>query len=286
MKKLLAFTFFILCAAFNASQAQDLQFPREFQFHGGGGHGTNDEPKLHINKRWRECSFQLDPHLTQNSWREFTKEAGLVVSFRPLTDAKPMGVRKFEVSLLKWSTGIDERKDAWNDTFVHPDSSHWLVGGPRLAFPGITARMGITKKLDVGIYITKNPGANYGFYGAQVQYSLFNNDKLKWNTAVRGSFIKMYGPEDLDLNVYTAELVTSKEFVVNEKWLTLSPYAVVSTYLSASHEKSEVVNLKNERVVGIQGGVGVLAKIAFARLAVEYNQATVSTVSVKIGARF
>jgi hypothetical protein len=282
MKKLKSIFILVAILAIKVSFAQQVILHAGHGAHTGG----DADPKLHVNPRWRECSFQLDPGLTQSEWREFTKEAGAVVNFRPLTDARPMGKRNFEVSILQWSTAIDESKDAWNDTFVHPDSTHWLVGGPRLPIIGLTARAGITERLDVGIYLTKSPGANYGFYGAQAQYNLLNNDQKKFSTSVRGSFVKMYGPEDLNLNIYSADVVASKAFVLNEKWLTLSPYAVVSTYLSASHEKSDVVNLKNERVAALQAGAGVVARIALATVAIEYNQASVNTVSMKIGATF
>src|SRR5881275_1036895 len=76
-------------------------------------------PRLHVNPKWKECSFQLDPSLTQAAWRQFTEEAGLVVYFRPLSDARPMGRGHFEISALKWKTGIDDADAAWNDTFVH-----------------------------------------------------------------------------------------------------------------------------------------------------------------------
>ena len=265
-------------------------FGQRSTYHGGHGHnvdpGGDAGPKLHVNSRWRECSFQLDAGLTQDEWREFTKEAGLVAAFRPLTDAKPLGVRNFEVSVLQWSTAIDEGKDAWNDTFVHPDSTHWLVGGPRLPIMGLTARVGVTDRLDIGMYFTKSLGANYGFFGAQAQYNLFHNESKKFSTSARGSFVRMYGPEDLNLTVYSADVVASKEFVLHRKWLTLAPYAVLSTYLSATHEKSDVVNLEDERIAGLQASAGVVAKIAMASIALEYNHAAVNTVSMKIGATF
>ena len=34
-------------------------------------------PKLHVSNRWKECSFQLDPALTQAAWHQFTREAGV-----------------------------------------------------------------------------------------------------------------------------------------------------------------------------------------------------------------
>ena len=101
---------------------------------------AHDGPHLHINTKWKECSFQIDPSLTQEAWHQFTREAAMVVYFRPLTDAKPMGAGRFELSVLQWNTKIDESQDAWNNTFVHPHSEHWLIGGEELPFPGLSLR--------------------------------------------------------------------------------------------------------------------------------------------------
>src|SRR5947209_19837513 len=92
-------------------------------------HSPAGAQKLHVNPRWKECSFQLDPSLTQSAWHQFAREAGLVTYFRSLTDAEPMGRGRVELSLLQWQTGIHDSDAAWNDTFVHPDSTHWLFEG-------------------------------------------------------------------------------------------------------------------------------------------------------------
>ncbi len=107
--------------------------------------------------------------------------------FRPLTDARPLGKGKWEVSLLQWETSIDATESAWNDTFVHPDSTHWLFEGRGLKFPGFTARTGVSDRVDVGIYETKNPNANYGFYGGQMQYNFARNDAKGFAASARAS---------------------------------------------------------------------------------------------------
>lgn len=58
----------------------------------------------------------------------------------------------FELSALQWETDIDDTEAAWNDTFVHPDSTHWLLEGSGLAFPGLVVRAGVTDKIDAGAY--------------------------------------------------------------------------------------------------------------------------------------
>lgn len=244
------------------------------------------DPKLHINTKWSECSFQLDPSLTQEAWRQFTREAGLVAYFRPITEAKPMGKWNFEVSALTWATAFDETDAAWNDTFVHPDSAHWLKEGPRLAFPGLTGRIGITDKLDVGVYFTKNPNANYGFLGGQVQYNFVNDPVKKWSASARMNFSSLYGPEDLKLNIYGLDVITSKEFPIYSDWASISPYLGFSTYLSSSHETTEKVNLQNENVMGGQAMVGAVLALSVARIGVEYNIANLNTLSFKLGVAF
>jgi len=243
---------------------------------------TARQPKLHVNPRWKECSFQLDPSLTQSAWRQFTQEAGLVAYFRSLTDARPMGKGNFEVSVLQWETGIDDSEAAWNDTFVHPDSTHWLLEGSGLKFPGLMVRAGVTPRTDVGLYLTKAPGANYGFVGGQVQRSLFGDATRVWAASARMSFVSMYGPSDLNFTVYGMDLVASRKVALN-RWAAVSPYAGVSTYLASSHEKTAAVDLNDEHVLGAQGMIGATVDVSKARLAVEYNAARVNTLSFKIG---
>ena len=248
--------------------------------------GGSKNVKLHVNPRWKECSFQLDPSLTQAAWHQFAREAGLVIYFRPLIDARPMGAGNYELSVLQWQTGIDDTDPAWNDTFVHPDSTHWLYEGSGLAFPGLSFRAGITDDIDAGVYFTKNPNANYGVWGVQMQYNVIDNTEQNWVASVRGNFVSLFGPDDLGLTVVGLDLVASREYEVWSDWVSLSPYAGVSTYLANAHETSAVVDLKDEHVVGAQAMVGVAAKVSMARLSMEYNLAKVHSFSLKIGVAF
>ena len=255
--------------------------PGNAQAHGHGS-GSGGGPILHVSSRWKECSIQLDAALTQAGWRQFTEEAGLVAYFRPLIDLQPMGRGKFEVSLMQWQTNIDDHDSAWNDTFVHPDSEHWLFEGSGLKFPGLMVRAGLTNKTDVGVYYTKNPNANYGFYGGQVQQNFLGSTTSDWAAAMRLSFTSLFGPEDVELTVIGWDLVASREFELNG-WASVAPYAGISSYLSMSNEKSPVVDLDNEYVGGSQAMVGAVVRLAGARLAMEYNAAQVNSISMKVG---
>jgi len=197
-----------------------------------------------------------------------------------MTSAKPMGVGNIELAITNMATSIDDRDDAWDDTFSHPDSTHWLFSGGALGFPGINARAGITDKIDVGIYFTKNPNANYGFYGGQVQYNLINDLTNGMAAAIRASYVRMFGPEDLNLGIYGLDLTVSRDVS------RYSPYAGISTYLSSAQATTSKVNLDDESVTGLQGMIGVATNFSHLRLSVEMHFASVNTTSFLIGYGF
>ena len=125
---------------------------------------------LHVNHEWDDCAIVLAPGLTQHAWHQFVSEVGVVMYFRPMTSAKPLGKRNVEFAVLRTGTRIDDKDAAWNDTFSHPDSTHWLIDGQGapLPLPSLAVRAGITDRLDAGVYVTKNPNANYGLWGGDL----------------------------------------------------------------------------------------------------------------------
>ncbi len=241
---------------------------------------------LHVTTKWKDCSIQLDPSLTQQAWHQFAREAGLVTYFRSVTDAKPMGVKRFEVSILQWNTAINEHDDAWNNTFVHPNSEHELIGGNILPFPGISIRAGISRKVDVAVYWTQRFGANFGLAGAQVQYNFINDTVRNWSLSTRANFNYLYGPADLYFGVCGLDVLASKKFRTFADWASVSPYAGLSNYFVAAHERTDAVNLKDEYISGNQFLLGAVVQLSIVRLGVEYNFAKTNTLSYKFGVRF
>lgn len=240
------------------------------------------KPKLHVSSRWKQCSIQLDPSLTQSAWHQFTEEAGQVVYFRPLADAQPMGRGNFEFSVMQWQTNVDDNTSAWNDTFVHPDSTHWLYEGSGLQFPGLALRAGATSSSDVGVYFTKNPQANYGVYGVQLQQNLVRSGADGWDVSARASFVSLFGPEDVGLKVYGVDVVTSWKHWEYHR-ATLVPYAGVATYLSTSHEKTTAVSLADEHVIGAMGTVGAALQLSVVRVSAEASMSRLPSIAMKVG---
>lgn len=233
---------------------------------------------LHVNDRWKDCAFVIHPSLTQEAWHQFVGEAGVAINFRSLATAKPLGTRHIEVAVLNWATDIDAADPAWNDTFSHPDSTHWLVDeGDPLPIPGLMVRAGVTERIDVGAYFTKNPNANYGVVGAQLQSSLLNDSESGLAAAGRLHVSSLFGPEDLSVVVSGIELVVSRDVSV------LSPYLGVSGFLSHGRERTNKVDLDNELIAGIQGTAGLAASISAVRVGAEVSLARRPGYALKVG---
>jgi hypothetical protein len=246
---------------------------------------SHQHPILHVDPRWKECSFKLDAALTPEAWAQFTREAGLVAYFRPLTDARPLGKGKYELSMLQWETRIDDHDAAWNDTFVHPDSTHVLVEGRGLKFPGLMVRRGMSDRVDVGAFFTKNPNANYGFYGGQVQYNVVRDARRQWAASARVSAVSLFGPEDLRFATVGADLIASRTFTTTS-WSTVSPYVSVSHYLANAWERSSVVALESAHETGSMATVGAVARVSVFTIAAEVQSARVASQSLKVGVAF
>jgi hypothetical protein len=234
---------------------------------------------LHTNDRWKNCSFVIDPALTQGAWHEFVSEIGPAMYLRPLDTAEPLGKGRLEIAALGSATRIDQTKSAWNDTFSHPDADHPLSEGNALKIPGLMVRGGVTDRVDVAAYATKSINANYGIVGAQVQYNLLNDATRNLAAAVRATGVRLVGPEDLSASVYGADLLVSKTIGF------VSPYAGVSGHLSRGQEHTAKVTLANENVLGAEGTLGVAAKFSVLTLGAEYHAAKVSGYAVKISVR-
>jgi len=231
---------------------------------------------LHVNDHWEECAFVIDPSLTQASWHQFVQEAGLAAYFRPMASAAPLGRGRFEVAMVQWGTRIDPADDAWNDTFSHPDSTHWLFEGDALLIPGMMVRAGVSDRMDVGAYFTKSIGANYGFFGGQAQYSFLHDIESNLAAAGRFGFVRMYGPEDLTVTTYGLDVLVSKDIS------RFSPYAVVSGYLASGRETTSKVDLDDENVLGVHGTLGLAVRVWALRLGAEVSVAEVPGYSFKL----
>lgn len=221
---------------------------------------------LHENSLIESCDFDISSDLTQADWKRANKEIGNLLFLNPLASAKPLGKFKWDLTLEMSSSTFDENSGAWNNTFSHPDSTHYLSDNDRVSVPGFRFRMGVTDKLDVGVYYAPSQpfGANYGFLGFEGKYSFINDTIRNWSSSVRLSYVQDFPVEDFDMSVTGLDVSVSKTF-----FNILTPYAGVATNWNYSREKTDEVDLKNESHIAVRGIIGAELRWKFVNLGYE-----------------
>lgn len=217
--------------------------------HHSGEHAVN----LRLDSRYSECSMALDPSVTQQEFRDFGLEAGYILYFKPLAGAKPLGKFRFDIGLEQQRTSpLEDYKGKWNNTFVHPTADHYLVpDNHSLAIPLLHARMGLTDKLDLEAYATKNFGANYGFAGGAVKYALYFDANSPLAAATRMTYAALFGVADFNYHQVGLDAVLSYDI-----WL-FRPFAGAGVTTGILAPTTAKVALQTEFIPAPVGIVGM-----------------------------
>lgn len=239
------------------------------------GQNNSSDVYWHIDPGVKSCSMVIDPSLTQDQWKRFTRQVGEISSLKSMAPATTVGKKHFIISIERSATPVDQHDLAWINTFTHPDENCPL--GDKVKIIDLRVRFGISDKLDVGAVWTTAPGANYGMIGGDVKYAFLEESKKSPAAAVRASYIALTGVPDFNLGVGSVDLLVSK------KILGVSPYLGVRESLITGTETTSKVDLDKETHLVTQGFVGASYSIWRINLAVEYNISEVNTFSFAVG---
>jgi hypothetical protein len=240
----------VLCVAPSAARA-----------HGPDGHPA--DPNLHVNPSLEDCNVQFAPELTQDAFARFVREFGSVSAFKQVSAPVTLGRGRLELGLGQTSFSIEDRADAWNDTFYHPDAYHEL--GSHQDFPKLRARYGVSDRVDVGTYWTRNPNANYGWLGLEVMVAMMRqSETTPVSLAVRGAYTKTLYVDDMDMHAATLDISAGRTL-----WNVVTPYVGVGTDGIYARETSAAVNLDDEWQSASRAFAGVGARLWHLGVAVE-----------------
>ena len=235
-------------------------------------------PDLYTDSSLDECEIHLSSSLTQDQFHKFSREIGLILSFKSLSSAEPMGKGKWDIGFDFAYTPIDDSDPSWNNTFTHPHDEHYL--GDAISFPFVHARVGVTDRMDVGAYFTTNPSSNFAFLGLETKYAFMKERGRRPAGAVRATYATLLRVDDVQLNTF------GMDFTFSKKWGRFTPYAGIFGNYTIVQEKAVAVDLEPERVWASSTMVGTEFRLGFLNLAAEYSFADVSTFSFKTGFNF
>ena len=205
--------------------------------------GAPFDPNLNVDPSVKDCSVRFAPDLTQDAFHRFAREFGSVSAFKQGSAPTTLGQWGVSLGVEQIFFSVEEKSDAWNDTFAHPDAYHPL--GSDKTFPKLRLRVGVTDDLDVGAFYAANPNANYGWLGVEAKYALLDQrDGMPVTLAIRGAYTKTLYVTDMDMHAATADVSVGRTF-----WNVFTPYVGLGSDAVLARETSDAVNLETEAVV-------------------------------------
>lgn len=242
--------------------------------------GRAYDPDLHVDPTVEDCSVAFAPELTQGAYRRFAREFGSVSAFKQGGPPITLGRRRVSVSIEDIFFTVEEKSDAWNDTFVHPDAAHPL--GADKSFPKLALRVGVTDALDVGASYSENPSANYGWVGVDVRYGLLRQrERAPVSLAARVAYTKTLYVRDMDMHAATIDLSVGRTF-----WDVLTPYVGAGADAVLARETSAAVDLATERLVVPHATAGVQVRYGHVALGAEAQLSAVNSYQAQLSALF
>ena len=224
---------------------------------------AHPDVELHVNSNLGMCDFDIAPELTQAEWGRAVHEVGDAIYLDPLSSSKSLGRWNWSLWIEQNTFTVDQESGAWNNTFHHPDSAHWLTESGRLSVPGLRFQLGIANRWDAGIYYTsaKPFGANYGFVGVETKYTFLNDTLHGWYASARASYAMDANIRDFNVSSTALDITASKKL-----FKLFTPYAGISFGWNHGKEITSEVNLKNENSLALRGIIGIDFRWKFVNL--------------------
>ena len=210
--------------------------------------------------------------LVQQGFEDLSRELGMAVAYRAAAPAEPLGITGFDIGLEVTVTDIDEGAIYWENV------SDDMPGS--LPVPKLRVQKGLPFGIDIGAFYSKIPDSDIKLTGAEIKYAFWEGGVAKPALAIRGTYTKLDGIDELDLTTKGLDLSISKGFAM------LTPYAGVGQVWITSDSSNQTLNLDKEEITETKYFVGARLALGFFMIVAEYEQAEVPSYTAKFSLGF
>lgn len=214
--------------------------------------------------------------LAQDSFLKLSEDLGSALSYKAVAPAEPLGILGFDIGVEVSSTSL-QHKDVF-DQACNNCSLNTLI------IPKLHAHKGLPFGVDVGLMYSTVPNSNIKMTGMEVRYAIVEGGVVMPAVAVRGTYSKLTGVDQMDLSTKGVELTVSKGFVM------LTPYAGVGQNWVASKPNTTGlggITLAEEDFTQSKYFAGLNVNLGLLNIAAEIDETGgAKTASAKLGFRF
>lgn len=211
--------------------------------------------------------------LGQSQFKAISEDLGGALSYKAIAPAEPLGLTGFDLGVELTATKLEH-----SNFFASASSSGDFPA--TLILPKLHLHKGLPWDIDVGVSYSKAPSTNISLLGAEIRYALISGGVALPAVAVRGTYSKLSGVDQLDFNTKGLEITLSKGFAMITPYAGVGRIWIDSTPDASTGLSSESPNM-NRWYLGGNFNLAVL------NLAVEYDRTgDANSYSLKLGWRF
>lgn len=148
----------------------------------------------------------------QGTFKNFSEELGVALSFRNNLPPHPLGVTGFDAGVEVSGVDINDKSDYWNAAF-NGDAPSMLV------LPRLRVRKGLPFGIDVGAMYSNAGNTNIQLYGFELSKAILDGTAATPALGVRGTYTKLSGVPDVELQTAGVDASVGKGI------LFFTPYA-------------------------------------------------------------
>lgn len=188
-----------------------------------------------------DVDLDIQPGASQADFRDVAKDLAGALAYKSVSPAEATGLTGFSIGVV--GTWVDtSHQDAWRNL-----TGEKVDGVPMV---GINLQKGLPLGIDVGASFSTVPSSDANLFGAEVRWALLEGGVATPAIAVRGTYSKLSGVDDVDYQSYGTDVSISKGFG------PLTPYAGVG-YLWSKIEADDQFGLDDEKPDGSRVFVGL-----------------------------
>jgi hypothetical protein len=218
--------------------------------------------------------ISFDTTTAQGEFKDVSKELGSALAYRNLAPAAPLGLTGFDIAVQASFISIKDESAAWNKATNSNAPSY-------IGFPTLRVRKGLPLGIDVGAMYAYVPDSNVKLYGAEVSKAILQGGVASPAFGVRGTWTKLAGVSDLDLQTAGVDATISKGFVI------FTPYAGGGMLWIDSKPTGRISALKSESMWQPRGFVGMkISPLPLFGITAEVEYAARPIYSLKVGLSF
>ncbi|MDO4232176.1 MAG: hypothetical protein Q4D19_08595 [Lautropia sp.] len=209
--------------------------------------------------------------LSQDNFRTLSEDLGSGLSFKGVVPAESLGVLGFDVSASASGMKVPNR-DLWRQASGGQNVDQWV------GMAGVRVHKGLPGGVDIGGFYNTSSN-NIKLYGGEVRWAFLKGSTLTPAMALRGSYSRLGGVKQLDLDTMGVDVSISKGI------LMFTPYAGIGKVWVRSKPKG-VPMLKKESFSQNKVFAGINVNLGINFAAEVDRTGDVTSYSVKTGIRF